>query len=393
MDKIEQAHPATAYVPNVPLYGHAGRSGGLLNKPFMVKDLFDVAGWPTTASSTFYASLRPVPDTSAALVKRLLEAGAVCVGKTHLNEFAYGLSGENPHYGDCPHPVDPTCLSGGSSSGSAYAVAKGWVPFAAGTDTGGSIRVPAAFCGVWGVRYIPWFLVEGCLPLAPSFDTVGFLCDGPATLYELNAHLLAATGNAEEAKAPVRSLGVLRPEWCSSRESFDAYKQAYSERGIVIDKDLSWEMGVWIKQLPQAFNVLQSLEALEVHAHWLDRYKLEYDPVVWARIDRARRWDRGVIEDALLLRETFRNWIMKVLGDSCHLVMPAVPRTSPEKTQLSETFRQQLLRLTVPASMAGLPVITEPLPMEEDGRWTLGLQHLAPSLAYLKRLGASLSGR
>jgi Asp-tRNA(Asn)/Glu-tRNA(Gln) amidotransferase A subunit family amidase len=140
-----------------------------------LKDCFDVEGLPTWASSRFLEQVRPGPHADGALAKHLRSLGVSVVGKTQMNEFAYGLDGANPHNGDCPHPFLPGKCSGGSSSGSAWVVAKRLVPLAFGTDTGGSIRVPAAFCGIVGLRIPPndW-AEEGCFPLSPSFDTVGW---------------------------------------------------------------------------------------------------------------------------------------------------------------------------------------------------------------------------
>ncbi|MBI3885075.1 MAG: hypothetical protein HY302_05020, partial [Opitutae bacterium] len=129
---------------------HPQRNANLASIPYLVKDLFDVAGLPTNAGSAFLAKVRPTPARSSSLVRRLDELGAVFAGKTHLVEFAAGLTGENRTCGDCPHPRFADRLSGGSSSGSAALVGAGVVPFALGTDTGGSVRVPAAFCGVYG---------------------------------------------------------------------------------------------------------------------------------------------------------------------------------------------------------------------------------------------------
>ena len=118
--------------------------------PYFLKDLFDLAGTKTRAGARFLSEVRPLPAQDAAIVQAFRRCGAACAGKTHLHEFAFGLTGENPHYGDCTHPRFPGRTTGGSSSGSAAAVAAGIVPLATGTDTGGSIRVPAAFNGIWG---------------------------------------------------------------------------------------------------------------------------------------------------------------------------------------------------------------------------------------------------
>jgi amidase/aspartyl-tRNA(Asn)/glutamyl-tRNA(Gln) amidotransferase subunit A len=142
----------TARFAAVPRSSPPSLLGGV---PYFLKDLFDVAGEPTLAGSLFLPEVRPAPARESALVRGLRDAGAVLGGKAHLHEFAYGLTGENVHSGDVEHPRFPGRTSGGSSSGSAALVAAGVVPLAIGTDTGGSIRVPAAFCGLFGFRLTP----------------------------------------------------------------------------------------------------------------------------------------------------------------------------------------------------------------------------------------------
>ena len=145
--------------------------GSLAGVPVAVKDLIDQRGLPTTCGSSFY---REVPDRSATVVERLEAAGAVIIGRTLLHEFAYGFSSENAWFGPVRNPIDPSTSAGGSSGGSAAAVAAGVVPIAIGTDTGGSVRVPAALCGLVGLKVthgrIP---LTGVFPLESSVDTVG----------------------------------------------------------------------------------------------------------------------------------------------------------------------------------------------------------------------------
>ncbi|MEM7791640.1 MAG: amidase, partial [Verrucomicrobiota bacterium] len=156
--------------------------GPLAGVPYGLKDLFDFAGVPTHNSSVFPELLDKSVEVDSDLVQKLKAMGASCAAKTQMNEFAYGLSGENPHYGDCPHPRLKDCLSGGSSSGSAHIVAAGYLPLAFGTDTGGSIRVPAAWCGIYGIRWVPGYSMKGAFPLAESFDTMGWFTRSAAEM-------------------------------------------------------------------------------------------------------------------------------------------------------------------------------------------------------------------
>jgi aspartyl-tRNA(Asn)/glutamyl-tRNA(Gln) amidotransferase subunit A len=155
--------------------------GRLAGMPIAVKDLIDVAGLRTTYGSPRYAD--HVPDRTAPAVGALLAEGAVVLGKTNLNEFAYGVTGYNPHFGAILSPRDLARTAGGSSGGSAAAVAAGVCRLAVGTDTSGSIRIPAACCGVWGLKLAHGAVdMTGVFPLAPALDSFGYLADGPDTL-------------------------------------------------------------------------------------------------------------------------------------------------------------------------------------------------------------------
>ena len=174
----------------------------LFGVPVAIKDCFDVAGYPTTCGSHFYAEKNGIARADSTVTARLRAAGAVIMGKTNLHQLAYGITGENSEYGDCLQPKHPQLLTGGSSSGSAASVQEGSAVAAIGTDTGGSIRVPAALCGLAGYRSSLGLggaeMWEGGIHLAVSFDTIGWLFrdlrDGPA--------LGAALFGLEPAAAP-----------------------------------------------------------------------------------------------------------------------------------------------------------------------------------------------
>src|SRR6202046_1165128 len=176
---LEEAEALNARLPKRP---------PLFGVPIAIKDCFDAAGYPTTCGSRFYAARNGFAKADSAVVARLRQAGAVIMGKTHLHQLAYGITGENSEYGDCVQPRDAALLTGGSSSGSAASVQEGSAVAAIGTDTGGSIRVPAALCGLAGYRATIGLggaqMWDGGLHLAPSFDTIGWLFrdlrDGPA---------------------------------------------------------------------------------------------------------------------------------------------------------------------------------------------------------------------
>ena len=163
-------------------------------------DLFDAAGMPTFAGSTFLPDVRPAGSRDGAFVTAMHQAGAVLAGKSHMHEFAYGTTGENPHYGDVERPGFPDRTTGGSSSGSAALVAAGVVPLALGSDTGGSVRLPAAFCGLFGYRLTPrdaW--ISDALPLSQSYDTAGWFT---ANAGDMRASLAALLDLKKAASAP-----------------------------------------------------------------------------------------------------------------------------------------------------------------------------------------------
>src|SRR5713226_7893748 len=173
--------------------------GPLAGLTFAAKDLFDVAGHVTGAGNPDWLALHPPAARTAPMVQRLVDTGADMVGKTHTDELSRGILGENAHYGTPTNPSAPGRVPGGSSSGSAAAVAGALVDFALGTDTGGSVRIPASFCGIFGIRPTHGRLsLEGMVGQAPSFDTVGWFARDADLLARIGEVLLGV----ELARAP-----------------------------------------------------------------------------------------------------------------------------------------------------------------------------------------------
>ncbi len=152
----------------------AGIDLPLRGVPVAVKDMIDVRGFPTTGGTIY----KRWPEEDAAVIKKMKAAGAIIPGKTNMHELAHGITGENPHYGSVPNPLNQNYMAGGSSSGSAAAVAAGLVPIALGSDTAGSVRIPAAFCGIYGFKPARGRIsMQGCMPLSQSL-TIGLLSSG-----------------------------------------------------------------------------------------------------------------------------------------------------------------------------------------------------------------------
>lgn len=333
--------------------------GPLAGVPFFAKDLFPVSGVPLHAGSGFLADITPVPERDAALVADLKRLGAVLAGTAHLHEFAYGLTGDNPHWGDVEIPGHSGRTPGGSSSGSAALVAGGVVPLALGTDTGGSVRVPAAYCGLFGLRTAPgsrW--IADAFPLAPGFDTAGwFTRTANDLLYVQNALL----GPAHSARIP-RGVYLGFDGWVEPDPGIaEAVDRAANDLAPLADAATKEHLLRGFDGSIESYAVRQSIEAYEVHAAWLDRYRERYSPEVWQRLDRGRHWSDAEKDRAQLKQTTLRLLWTQFFLTYDYLVLPATPFVSPLPAQRTPAHRQRILALTTPASVGGLPVLTVPV--------------------------------
>jgi amidase/aspartyl-tRNA(Asn)/glutamyl-tRNA(Gln) amidotransferase subunit A len=339
-----------------------------------VKDLFDVPGVPTCAGSTFLPEVRPTPATGSALVRRLRALGSVIAGKTHLVEFASGLTGENPHYGDCPHPHFPDRLTGGSSSGSAALLAAGIAPLALGTDTGGSVRVPAAFCGLFGFRLTPGdAFIRDAFPLSPSMDTAGWFTTNAGDLLEVT-RLLADLGPA--APAPrgcflplstlVESAEAEVAHACEAAAARFCPPADDATRGALRE---AWHGTV------DAYVTIGMSEAHAVHRDWLGPFRERYDPVIWQRFHAAGANPSEQVASARETMQRVRDDWRRFFAQYDFLVLPAVSMPAPRKSDCTPELRRAILTLTAPASLGGLPVLSVPVALPSG--LTAGLQIIA----------------
>ncbi|HEX6004321.1 MAG TPA: amidase family protein, partial [Burkholderiales bacterium] len=203
MDSILQRDQVGAFCRHTHVALKGSGSGPLAGLTFGVKDIYDIAGHRTGFGSPDWFATHAAAARTAPTVQRILNAGADMVGKTHTDELTYSLNGENPHYGTPVNVNAPGRIPGGSSSGSAAAVAAGLCDFALGSDTGGSVRAPASYCGIYGIRPTHGRVsLEGACPLAPSFDTAGWFARD-ATLLERVGQVLLGEARAQ---APGRLL-------------------------------------------------------------------------------------------------------------------------------------------------------------------------------------------
>jgi Asp-tRNA(Asn)/Glu-tRNA(Gln) amidotransferase A subunit family amidase len=342
---LREAERAEAMAERGPLWG----------LPVSVKDCFDLAGAPTSCGVRFYREANGNAAQDSWLVEKLRAAGAVITGKTHLHPLAYGITGENPEFGDCVQPGDAGALTGGSSSGAAASVLEGSAAAAIGTDTGGSIRVPAALCGLAGYRATlgrgDW---RGAGHLAPSFDTMGWLFreleDAPL-LGRLYAPAVAAPQARIERFALIDA-GFLHD--CEP-DIVEAMERLATRLELIGLRREQFTPTGWNDSF-SIFAPIQASEAALIHA---GHYEI-FEPSIRERLEwGARLTDQEVA----LLRERhaeFRAGIDALIEEHQLLVMPASPvRRLPAAANHSQT-RPRLLRYTTPFSLAGVPVVTVP---------------------------------
>lgn len=336
----------------------APQGSPLRGVPYLLKDLFDVAGLPTFGGSTFLPKVRSTPAADGALVKDLRAAGAALAGKTQLFEFAWGLTGENAHYGDCEKPGHEGRTSGGSSSGSAAAVAAGIVPFAVGTDTGGSVRVPAAFCGVFGYRGAPgdpW--ISDAVALAPSFDTAGwFTSCAPDMTRALDALVPPGRTDREPRGCYLELPGV-------DGDIGKACRAAALDYAVEADPATRAELTSRFEPAAEIYGVLAGLESWRIHRKWAARHRSEYGPLVQSRLDRAKAVSQAQVAAVEPSHAALRNAWEKFFQAWDYLAMPAAPFAALAKADCTPANRLRMLALTAPASLAGLPALTIPVPL------------------------------
>ena len=328
----------------------------LYGVPVAIKDCFDVEGYPTTCGSRFYAEKHGVARADSAVAARVREAGAVIMGKTHLHQLAYGITGENSEYGDCLQPSDATMLTGGSSSGSVASVQEGSAVAAIGTDTGGSIRLPAALCGVAGYRSSLGLggssIWEGGFHLATSFDTLGWLFrdlrDGPALAAALlGVDVVAAPQNVTIAAVDEWFLHDCEPAVLAM---YRGWQQALGRRGAVIRV---FQPDFW-SDARAIFGGIQASEAAAIHRGYFDHF----EPAIQERLALGAALPAAAVEDLRKRHAIFRGEMDRLLADHDFLVLPCAPMTAlPAGVDHSRT-RQTILRYTTPISLAGMPAVT-----------------------------------
>jgi aspartyl-tRNA(Asn)/glutamyl-tRNA(Gln) amidotransferase subunit A len=322
-----------------------------------VKDLLDTAGLTTTYGSALFAE--HVPARSAAAVLRLEEAGYAVAGKTNLHEFAYGISSQNPHFGTVPNPRAPGRLAGGSSGGSAAAIAAGDVNLALGTDSGGSIRIPAAWCGVVGFK--PTFdLVpaDGCFPLAPSYDHVGPMASTVGGCIELMRALAPGFAPVDLESLEELSVGVA---WLD--EADPLVRARVAEASACFPRRRLVDFPI----VGRPEYALFMREAADVHRALFPEHADEYGESIRWKLEKCFAVTDAEVTAAEAARAEYRVRCEPLFDGLDLLVTPTVPFVPPPADADEREFRGRGTRLTYPWNVLGWPAIALPCGVAEDG--------------------------
>ena len=351
-------HDLVAPVPGVP-------DGPLAGLSFVAKDLFDVAGHKTSCGNPDYRDWSPPAEHTAPVIDRLVQAGATLRGMAICCEFFFNLSGVNVHYGTPANATAPGRIPGGSSSGSAAAVAAGLSDFALGSDTGGSVRIPASFCGLYGIRPT-WGRVDlrGARPMAPSFDVAGWFARDADLFARLGAHLL----DGAAVSTPIRRVLLAR----------DALDLADPPVAAAVARVATDRLGPvhGIKLAPDglegwrdAFGVLQGHEIQSTNLPWIRQHRPRLAEDIRQRHERAASFSDADAAQANLLRAAARERLDELLPPGTVLALPTAPCVAPrldaDEEQLA-SFRGRTMCLTCTSGLTGLPQVSLPLPSVDE---------------------------
>ena len=361
---LKRDDPVNAFLRYDPVEVVAASQGPLRGLSFAVKDIYDVAGYPTGCGSPIRLSESPIHVDNAPIVDAMLGAGARFVGKTQTDELTFSMNGQNKHF---PQPINPRAagrITGGSSSGSAAATAAGLVDFAIGSDTGGSVRAPASYCGLWGIRPTHSRVsLDRAMPLAPSFDTAGYFADAADVFGRVAPVFLGDdTGNPALTR-------LLRAE--------DAFAQLLSDREVKAlapaEARVTAAMGEaapvtvapgGLEDWYWTFRHLQAVEAWKAHGAWIEDRDPDMTPGIRERFEFGREVDPDTRARAEAARREQRKRVEEVVGSDGVLMLPTVPGIAPVSDlggDALQAYRERALSILCISGLSGLPQVTMPL--------------------------------
>jgi aspartyl-tRNA(Asn)/glutamyl-tRNA(Gln) amidotransferase subunit A len=352
--------------------------------PISVKDCFDVRGYRTSFGSKYYFDASDIKRQDSALVQRLRAVGAIITGKTHLNQLAYGLTGENADFGNCVQFDRPNLLTGGSSSGAAASVLEGSAMAAIGTDTGGSIRFPSSLCSLYGYRASlgvgSWI---GGYHLAESFDTIGFLFRHLQDLQLLGKAILKIA--TEPDPGGITRIGLVNPSFYSDADP-EIIAGLQKWKGHFRDCEFETFDGSVFAEALDITRPIQAHEAAGYHTGHFD----EFEKPVAERLHWGSSLPEDEIKELRRLRLAFNQRIGALFDQFDFVLLPVAPVSSLENGADHGPVRDKILRYTTPGSVAGLPCLA--LPNEKGGCQLLGPSGGdAKLLAFARRLALTVN--
>ena len=356
-------HPSGAFIRDTHVALKGSGRGPLAGLTFATKDVFHIAGHRTGFGNPDWLRTHPVATETADAVQRLLDAGADMIGKTHTDELAYSLSGENVHYGTPLNPRAPDRVPGGSSCGSVSAVACGLVDFAIGTDCGGSIRLPASYCGVLGMRPThDRVSLGGAISFAPSFDVAGWFARDADVFSRVGEVLL---GEDAASVKPARML--------IADDAFAVVEKPVAEalQGAVAQVAAQFRAVEHVTVSPDGldtwmdtFRVVQGAEIWAQHGEWITTAKPHIGAAIASRLEIASRLAPDAVAAAKARPASVIARLDALIGKDDVLVLPTSPRAAPlkgtEQGALEITYRFQAMQLLCIAGLGGLPQISLP---------------------------------
>jgi amidase len=373
------ADPARAFMPYPPAAVPNAPDGPLAGLSFAAKDLFDVAGYPTSGGSPLLLALSGLKAGTAPAVRRLLDGGARLVGKTITDEFAFSLNGKNAHFGTPVNGAAPERIPGGSSSGSAAAVSHSLCDFALGTDTGGSVRAPASHCGLYGLRPTHGRIgLKNCLDLAPSLDTCGFLARDGASFVRVGEVLLG----------PDPSPLPERPRLLLASDAFALLDEAVRSALAQVVQSIETTLGEaemiaaasdGFESLCWAFRHIQGREAWQADGPVIERFRPPLGPGVAERFAFAKAVTDAQVAEAQAVRARFAERFGRALGAGSVLLLPTMPDVAPllaDGEEALDSYRNRALNLLCLSGLAGVPQVSIPLASRSGA--PLGISLIGP---------------
>lgn len=351
-----------AWVPHGRFVVAGREDGALKGLTFAAKDLFDVAGYPTGAGNPTWLSTHDVPTTSSPIVTQLLDAGATLMGKTITDELAYSLHGENIHYGAPKNTKAPDRVTGGSSSGSAAAVAAGLVDFALGTDTGGSMRVPASYCGIWGLRTTHGLLSQsGLVPLHPSYDTPAWFASDPRVFKAVADVLLPQASYAPTSILRLDDACALADDVFAPL--LDAVQTALEAKLGTQARTIALSDGQALESWRSVYMTSGAHEGWAVHRDWIESARPVFQPAISARWQSASTVTEAAADEARAQVQSIRAHIRSTVGANVVAFLPSAASAAPRRDadpKDVDAIRMRTMAITCIGGLSGQPFVNMP---------------------------------